>query len=277
MKSYKEFETDLLNSGEKLKAGIVELLNNMGRAVAIITAIITVLVTFTDISFAVITEDGFTSSLLLMLTSSYIIYFSLEDAGERLGEGCDEYLNAVRHYSASREKIAGADISALRDFCVSYTERELDFRRRNMLISYGIAYSEYEAFISGASYDKKNKKILKKIKRLKSAELSPSVLLSKDRFQRKSELENPEKRRIPMLLLKIIPSTVCMAITLSFMLNVKDGLCAADIINGLLKLSALPLIGFKGYSSGFSYVKHTRCGWIETKANIIDAFIAERT
>jgi hypothetical protein len=276
MKSYKDFETGLLDSGEKLRSGIGELLNNMGRAVAIITAIVTVLVTFTDISLAVITEQSFTSSLLLMLCSSYIIYFSLEDAGEHLGEECEEYASAILHYRASREKINGEDIEALRNFCSAYTEKELDFRRRNLLVCYGISYSEYESYIRGTEYEKKNERVLKKAKRMRISELTPATLLTKDKLQNRSELENPEKRKVPTLILKLIPSTVCMAVTLSFILNVKNGLCAADVINGILKLSALPLIGFKGYSYGYSYAKHTRSMWIETKANILDAFLASK-
>ena len=66
-----------------------------------------------------------------------------------------------------------------------------------------------------------------------------------------------------------------MMITLSVMLSAKEGLTATDVLNGLLKLSALPLIGFKGYSAGYSYVKHNISLFLETKANILESFLNE--
>ena len=75
-----------------------------------------------------------------------------------------------------------------------------------------------------------------------------------------------------MLLLKILPSTICMILTVSVMLNVKEDMTASDVINGILKLSALPVIGFKGYSAGYGYTKNSLSLWIETKANILEKF-----
>ena len=66
-----------------------------------------------------------------------------------------------------------------------------------------------------------------------------------------------------------------MAVTVSVMLTAKEGLTGADVLNGILKLSALPMIGFKGYSQGYSYAKHTLTLWTETKANILEAFLQE--
>ena len=56
------------------------------------------------------------------------------------------------------------------------------------------------------------------------------------------------------------------------MLNVKEDMTASDVINGILKLSALPVIGFKGYSAGYGYTKNSLSLWIETKANILEKF-----
>ena len=63
-----------------------------------------------------------------------------------------------------------------------------------------------------------------------------------------------------------------MTLTVSVALSTKDGLTAADILGGILKLSALPMIGFKGYSAGYNYSKHLASAWLETKAEIIEGF-----
>ena len=80
-----------------------------------------------------------------------------------------------------------------------------------------------------------------------------------------------------MLVLKILPSTICMIVTVSVMLSLKSDMSASDVINGIFKLSALPLIGFKGYSAGYSYTKYNLSLWLETKANILSKFISERS
>jgi hypothetical protein len=66
-----------------------------------------------------------------------------------------------------------------------------------------------------------------------------------------------------------------MSITVSVMLSAKDGMTASDILNGILKLSALPVIGFRGFCAGYSYSKHTLSLWLETKAGILEAFFKE--
>ena len=47
-------------------------------------------------------------------------------------------------------------------------------------------------------------------------------------------------------------------------------------MEGIFKLSALPIIGFKGYGAGYSYSKDTKSAWIDTKARILEQFVAQR-
>ena len=58
-------------------------------------------------------------------------------------------------------------------------------------------------------------------------------------------------------------------------MSTKDGTTLDSIIDGLFKLTALPIVGLRGYSEGYSYVKNSKTVWIETKARLLEAFLAE--
>lgn len=268
-----EFEDTILDSGELMKKAGQALIANMGKIIALFVALLMLAVTFTDITFTGIFTKDFASSLLLLITSSYIIYFSLEDAGEKCGIETEEYRAAKDRYDKLRQKISGDKIGSLRTFCIEYSKNEVEFRRKNALISHGLTEKDLSDFLSGKSFDKKVGRILRSISKIKPIAITPKTLLQRERRHGRSELENPEKRKIPMLLIKLIPSTICMAVTVSVMLTAKEGLTGADVLNGILKLSALPMIGFKGYSAGYSYAKHTLSLWTETKANILESFM----
>ena len=271
----RNFEDGILDSGQIIRRAGHVILGNAGKIIAALVALIMLAVTFTDITFTGIFTESFASSLLLLITSSYVIYFSLEDSGEKYGMETEEYRAASERYDKLRGKISGEKIEPLRTFCSEYSKKELSFRKKNALISHGLADSDLEAYLEGRITDRKNSAVLRKISRIKPVSISPKTLLQRERFSSKSELENPEKRKLAILLLKLIPSTVCMAVTVSVMLTAKEGLTGADVLNGLLKLSALPMIGFKGYCAGYSYSKNTLSLWLETKSNILEAFISQ--
>lgn len=275
MKKLSSFEDALLDSSEIIKKTGIALVNNMGKVIAVFVSLIMLAVTFTDIQFAgVFTKDLF-SSVLLLLTSAYIIYFSLEDAGEKCGEETDEFKQSKKIYDELRTKVSGNDIENLRSFCIEYSEKEMSFRKTNALIASGLSKEIIEEYKMGKSFDKKTIRAIHQINKIKPSVITPRVLLSSERAQSKSELENPEKKKIPILIIKLIPSTFCMMVTISVMLSAKEGLSAADILNGILKLSALPLIGFKGYSAGYAYSKHTLSTWMETKSKVLEEFFNE--
>lgn len=276
MKNLTEFELGLLDSSENVKRVGLAALENMGKLIAATVAIIMIAVTFTDISFSAFSLKEMASSLLLLLTSSYIIYFSLEDAGEKFGESTEEYKNAKARYDELRGKIKGEDMEALRSFLCEYSEKELAFRRKGALMAEGLSEEELNIYIKDKkSADRKNSKKLRRICLIKPVILTPKTLLCRERWQRRSELENPERKKILSLFLKLIPSTLCMTVTVSVMLTAKDGLSATDILNGILKLSSLPMAAFRGYSAGYVYSKNSLSLWLETKANILESFITQ--
>lgn len=273
MKGIDSFEDKLLESSEFIKKASKTLLSNIGKIIALFVFVLMLALTFTDISFLGLFTEDFASSLLLLITSSYIIYFSLEDAGEKYGEETEIFKKSCERYNELRSKVSGSDIDSLREFCREYSKRDFEYRRKNFLFSKGLSENDLQKYEKGEISGKRIARHFKRYNALKPVVLTPRTLLSWGRSSSRSELENPERRKIPILLLKLIPSTVCMTVTLSVMLSAKDGLTPTDVLNGILKLSALPLVGFKGYSAGYSYVKQSVSLFLETKANILDDFL----
>ncbi len=276
MKNFEELEEKILDSDEIIKKFNRGAVNNMGKIIALAVAAVTIAVTFTEISFSGFLTQHFLGSLLLLMTSAYIIYFSLADSGEKSGYETEEYKKAKEDYNSIRCEISGDDIEPLRSFCERYTEKEAQSRRKSLIFSHGLTDAMFEEYKNGKTFNKKTEKIFKKANKIKPIPLGVKTLLCRERSGVKSELEDPDKRKIPMLILKIIPSTICMTVTVSVMLSTKDGMTASDILNSILKLSALPLIGFRGYSAGYSYAKHTLSLWMETKTNILEAYLCEK-
>ena len=272
-----KLEIGIIEGENLIRKGGLALVNNIGKTVAIITLILAALVTFTDVSFADFGTESFVTSTLMLMLASYLMYFSLEDAGERLGEESDEYKETLLIYEKERQKIKGEDMEGLRDFCLNYSKAELEYRRRAYITSHALSLSDYSKYKNGEPVKKKDAKIFKRADRIKAVSLSPRALLSKERECMKSELTSPEKYKLFLLILKLIPTTLCMCITVSVMLKTKEGLDAAAVIEGILKLSTLPIVGFRGYVNGYSYVKKRYLPWIETKKRLLEAFTEKKT
>ncbi len=273
MNGFEPLDDTLLDTQELLKKTGKSILWNMGKIIAVFVFLLMLAVTFTDVSFGGIFAQSFTSSLVLLVISSYVIYFSLEDAGEKHGEQTPDFEKAKERFSILREKINGSDVDGLREFCIEYSKRDLEYRKRLLLISKGLSDTDVRKYESGEKFDKRTVRVLKRHAKMQPVVLTPKALLSRERTYGRSELEDPDKRKIPLLLLRLIPSTVCMTVTVSVMLSAKEGLSLNDILNGIIKLSALPIIGFKGYSAGYSFAKHNISLYLETKANILEEFI----
>ncbi len=242
---------------------------SLGKVIAIITVVIAALVTFTDVAISTATSDTYIGTLTVMIISAYIMYFSLEDVGEDRGERCEEYKRAKAHYTATRVEIKGNNMPALRKFCVEYSKRELEYRRRNKLMFYGLCEADKPK--EKTRENRQRRRIFKKVERMHCAPLTPRMLLSED-TKSTGELCDPERGKRMRSFVKLIPSAVCMCVTVSVALSVKDGMTAADVINGILKLSALPIIGIRGYVSGILFASRTKTAWLETKARILESF-----
>ena len=117
-----KFDTAILDSGDFMRRTGLAILNNAGRAIALITFAVAALVTFTDLSFGGFGAKNFTALVLIMLVASYLIYFSMEDTGEKTGEESEEFKASLKRYTEAKEKISADKMTSLRNFCKEYSK-----------------------------------------------------------------------------------------------------------------------------------------------------------
>ena len=116
------FESSLLESGRIIQSGAAAIINNAARIVSAITVILSALVLFTDLKFVDFSAESFSSTLTVMMIASYLIYFSMSEAGENTAEECDEYKSASQKCDSLSSLVGGDKISLLRKFCRRYSE-----------------------------------------------------------------------------------------------------------------------------------------------------------
>ncbi len=244
------------------------------KIVAALTVILSATVIFADVTFASVGTASYTSTLLVLLVSTYLMYFSLEDVGERAGESCEEARAVYTRYEEVKAKIKPDEIASLREFLADYSAKELLFRKKTILAAGGLTEEDFQAFLSGKAYPRAEKSVLKRAKRQRAAPLTPKILLSGVENSSQSELENPERHKLAGLFIRLIPTSICMLFTVSLALSAKDGLTASAVIDGIFKLSSLPLAGLRGYRAGYIFARHTRTAWCEVKTRILEAYLA---
>ncbi len=267
-----DIEHTLLSGVDTVKRGYSSLIKNCGKLIAALTAVIVVLVTFTEIGFYDIGASELTANVLLVLFASYVIYFSLEDAGEALGRESEEYRTAAARLASLCDSITAEMVASLRSFVEEYVTNELRHRREKLLSVNGKTLSDYEAYISGAEVSKKDARLYRRVKRLAAIKLGAGTLLStKKGFS--TEIKNPRGPKLIGLCVRLIPTTVCTLFTASVMLGVKDGLGTTEIIEGLVRLCPLPVVALRGYSQGYTYVSEREVEWIKTKSRLLEAFL----
>lgn len=270
-----EFDNRLLEQGSLFKQGYAVLAANLSKVIAAITAAVAVLVTFTEVSFASLGAYDITPTLVVLLIAAYVIYFSLEDAGERQGEESAEYTEALARHSALTERITPELIPALRSFAQKYALAEAEYRRRCELMRLGYGSEDLAAYERGERLGRKAKRALLRVEKIKPMPISAGALLSKERSAKRSELCDPAKEKHLKMLLQLIPTTLCMLVTVSVVLSAKEGLGTVEICEGIMKLSTLPAVGIRGYLAGLSYTKETRVGWLRVRSKLLETFLAE--
>ena len=269
-----EFDNRLLEEGNSFKHSFAVLASNLSKVVAGVTALVAVLVTFTEVSFASLRAYEVTTTLAVLLISAYVIYFSLEEAGEKQGEESPEYAEALSRHSALTEKITPELIPELRDFVEKYALAEAEYRRRCELLRLGYSIKDFEAYKRGDTLSREAVRALRRVAKIKPIAISAGTLLSKERGRTKSELCDPSKEKHLKMLLQLIPTTLCMLVTVSIVLSTKEGLGTAEIFEGIMKLSTLPIVGIRGYLSGLTYSKETRVGWLDVRSRLLMAFLS---
>ena len=269
----KDSASDLLELGGMMRRGYSSIIANAGRVIAVITLTVAILVSFTDMTFSDLTGESFTTTLMVMLVSSYLMYFSLADTGDREGEQSEEYGAAIEKYTAVRAKISPDDIDGMRGFCHDYSMSELRYRRLSYLSENGYSESDYIAYKSGKKFPRRGVRVFRRTEKMKVIRLSPAVLMSHSHSRIDGELTDPKRRRLINALLSLIPSTLCTVFTVSVILTAKEDMSLSAVIDSLLKLSALPIIGFKGMIDGYRFAREDKSAWLESKARLLETFI----
>ena len=268
----RSFEDALLESGNAMRRGYALLFENSGKIIALITALAAILLTFADVGLPSVVGADLGADMLIMLAACYIIFFSLEDAGERLGRSTEVYKKAYLCWEEAAKEVRGEDIGSLRDFCIRYSKEELEYRRRAAQMAAGLSEAELENIKSVS--EPRARRAARRIARMKPIPLTPLTLLGGEAGAR-SELDNPERHKLPRLVLSLLPTTLCMLFTVSMMISAKSGLDAGALISGIVKLSTLPTVALRGYSQGYDYARRTLPLWLKTKAKLLSAFLAE--
>ena len=269
-----DFDTDLLSKDTDNRGGVI--LANLSKIVAVIAALGATMVTFTDITFGSLVTEEITTVLVLLLLAAYVIYFSLEDAGERRGEESEEFIAAYTRHSALRERVLPEMIPELRQFAADYSMAEAKHRRDNELMRLGYTEDELTAYTRGEITDRRAKRALRRVMAIRPVCLTAASLLSRERWRARSELYNPERGKHLKMSLKLLPTALCMVVTVSVVFSTKDNLGAKEICEGIMKLSTLPVVGIRGYLSGVAYARETRAGWLETKSRLLECFLGNR-
>ena len=133
----RNFEDGILDSGQIIRRAGHVILGNAGKIIAALVALIMLAVTFTDITFTGIFTESFASSLLLLITSSYVIYFSLEDSGEKYGMETEEYRAASERYDKLRGRFREKKSSRFAPFARNTRKESLASGKRTRLFHTG--------------------------------------------------------------------------------------------------------------------------------------------
>ncbi len=254
---------------------IGSIISGLWKLVAGISALVAVLVTFTDITFGGFSAKEMTTVLGVLMISAYVIYFSLEEAGERRGEESEEYCSAIKRHKALCAKLTPEMLPELREFLIDYSLEDAAARRRMILLSAGYTEEDLRSYLAGSRMSSAARRVMRRAARIRSVGISPADLISTERPKRRGELYNPEPRARVRMILKLLPTTVCMVMTVSVVLSLKESLGPAEICEGIMKLSTLPVVGIRGYTAGLTYAKEIRAGWINTKSALLEAFLGK--
>ncbi len=271
----KEGKSDIFELNGLINRGYTSVIANAGKVIAVITLLVAALVTFADMAFQGFGSESFTSTLAVMLTASYLMYFSLEDSGEKEGEASEEFCKASDNFLKFRSKVTPDLIDSLREFCLDYSRRELEYRRLSYLGENGLSRRDFEEYKSGKKFPLRSMRAFHRAEKMKAVKLSPALLMSRSHLGGQGEIVDPTKRKIIGAIKSLLPATVCMVFTVSVILTVKENMSISAVIDGIVKLCALPVVGLRGMLDGFRFAKEDKSAWLETKARLLEAFLSD--
>ncbi len=276
MNDERSLDSLVLDSSRLIKRGYSAIIKNAGKAIAVITAAIAVLVSFTEISFLNTGAKELTASALFLLVASYIIFFSLVSAGRQLGRESEEYRAAYVAFREVAERVTGADLGALRAFISRFRKEELRARRNGLLLELNLTEEEYIVLTEKKKLTRAEKKILKRVGSERPVEITAPELLSVGASER-GRCSYSRGARLFSLLLKLVPTTLCALFTVSVMLGVRENMSFSMIAEALVRLSTLPIVALKGYTAGYEEVVSLDVELYDTRRRLLTAFLESRT
>lgn len=246
---------------------------NIGQAVAIITAIAAVLLCFLEVALPELSYKSITVEVAVLLLASYIIYFSLLDAGEGYGRSTDVYKESEAAYMKVRAQIGSNMIDELRQYLVEYASKEAEHKRRMLLVGEAVSLEDYRRYKNGEKMPTRLRRACKKADAIRPRPINPRLLLEREERGSEARLVSPRASRPISELIKLIPMTLSTLFTVSLIITTKDGLTAATVLESLIKLSCLPIVALRGYIGGYKYATEELSAWYDKRREMLAAFL----
>ncbi len=240
------------------------LFAHIGLWIAVLALLIAALATFTDLSLLALSAEALTLKLGIYAVATVVIFLSLEEEGECAGRTESSFSEAQSALKKAESAVTPRLYGALEDFCRKYVTEELSERRAMLLLAYGVR-EESELKASAARH----------YRRLRPLPIRASMLLGKGTESDCAPLWQPARQRRLRLLKKLVPSLFCTAFGIGIAISVRDSLTASAVIEGLFKLSALLIIGLRGYTQGYLLVSEAEIPFIRAKTRLLAQFLCE--
>lgn len=260
-----ESEHFLATSLASLSKGRQKIFAHIGFWIAALSLLVAALVTFTDISLLSISTQRFTVTMVVYATVTVLMYLSLAEEGERTGRSEKGYQEAEDALAKAANCISPASFGRLEAFCQAFVREEFSERRARLLLAYGISD---ESSVPPATH--------RRLKRLRPLQINALMLLGNTLKEGDSPLCNTEKRRRHRLLLRLMPSLLWMIFGIGIAIGAHDSLTTSAILEGIFKLSALLIIGLRGYTQGYLFISEAEIPFLRAKMQLLERFLAEQ-
>ena len=263
-----EHETDRLFTGalSSLAKGRQRIFSRIGLWISALALLVAVVITFTDVSFLSLSAESLTLKMAIYAAVTVIMFYALEDEGERTGRTESAYKESEKAFLAAKTAVTPAHYGALDGFCERYIEEELSKRRSVFLLSHGITSGD--APLSGA--------LERKMKALKPLRISAATLLDPSASPRHSPLESPERHRKCRLAARLLPSLLCSVFGIGIAVGVRAEMTPSAVIEGLFKISALLIVALRGYAVGYLFIGDGEIPFLQAKTRLLEQFLCEQ-
>lgn len=265
----------MLDTGAMLDKSKKHLMLHVGRAIAVLTVILSMILTFADVTLVGDFTRRLTSEIAVLSVAAVLMYFAMQTEGELCGRQSEEYVKYKNAARTAAEAIRADRIGGLSEYLERYIHAELESRRRTLLYTYGYTEQQYEAYLDGNECkNPRARRVFRRAQRMHPIRLSVAGLLC-DAEEDESALTSPHRRRGLMTLGRLIPSLFGMLVTVSVIIEWHDPLSISVLMQGAVKLCALLSVGLKGYLDGHKYVIGPLASHLAYKSRLLHAFLLE--